>query len=100
MGAKTFMTDVLLNPLKYYRYAAGATFYLSAVMNTTTTLFHEPSRNLLIQHPNAFFSGLLIKSFVNGLLFPAFYVKTLLRPRDALYLSNSMAVDKMIYIVL
>jgi len=73
-------------PFRSYFRVGGATFGLCLGANTVTSLFDQNRRELVAAHPDIFAWSVLSKSCYFGLVWPSFYLKSILRPREAFYL--------------
>lgn len=86
-----FYRRLVGNPFKYYRRAGGMTFCLVAISNLFTTMVgmadsNNDRKKFLSEHPQMYFMSLLLKSTYFGLLWPAFYIEAIHKPKNAFVL--------------
>ena len=90
-----FYQRLFRHPFKYYKRAAGFTFCLVGLSNFATTVFGIGDSDgfrttFLKEHPQAYFSTLLIKSSYFGILWPSFYITAFQEPKSAFILGGGI----------
>ena len=81
---------VMARPFKYYWRMGGITFGLTFLSNFATTFTNKDNFKCLREHPDVYVMGLMSKSFYFGCFWPAFYVKSVTKPREVFVFGEGM----------
>lgn len=77
-------------PFRSYFRMAGFTFGLCMGTNIITGFIDDDRREFLTTCPDLFMWAVFTKSCYFGIIWPSFYIKALVKPKDVFYLGGSI----------
>lgn len=81
---------ILRRPFRSYFKMASITFGICFLSNLGTSFICQKRQNFMLNHPDLFTLTLLSKSFQFGLIWPSFYIKAIVRPREVFLLGGGV----------
>jgi hypothetical protein len=82
-GRPGLFQRIITQPFKYYFRAGGFTFGLVIVSNLITSFLDPNLHSIITNHPQIYFTGLMLKSLFFGFVWPAFYITAAIKPKSA-----------------